>query len=59
MINQEDEIVDARDPNFLFLSNQELSKQLFLTQQKLKETEKKWRVLFWEKNKSYIYIKII
>ena len=47
MINQEDEIVDARDPNFLFQSNQELRKQLFLTQQKLKETEKKWRDLFW------------
>ena len=47
MINQEDEIVDARDPNFLFQSNQELRKQLFLIQQKLKETEKKWRELFW------------
>ena len=47
MINQEDEIVDARAPNFLFESNQELRNQLFLTQQKLKETEKKWRELFW------------
>ena len=47
MINTEDEIVDARDPNFLFQSNQELRKQLFLTQQKLKETEKKWRDFFW------------
>ena len=43
MINIEDEIVDSRDPNFLFESN----RQLFLTQQKLKETEKKWRELFW------------
>ena len=49
MINIEDEIVDSRDPNFLFESNRELRKQLFLTQQKLKETEKKWRELFWEK----------
>jgi len=48
MIDQEQEIVDARDVDFLWCSNKELRKQLFLTQQKLKETEKKWRDLFWK-----------
>ena len=59
MIDQEQEIVDAKDVDFLWCSNKELRKQLFLTQQKLKRQKKSGEIYSGKQNKSYIYIKFI
>lgn len=51
MIDQEQEIVDARDVDFLWCSNKMLREKLKETEQKLKDTQKKWRDLFWNNKK--------
>ena len=60
MIDQEQDIVDARDVDFLWCSNKMLREKLKETEQKLKDTQKSGEICFGiTKNKSYIYIKFI